>query len=102
MDIKSPSESTKNKNKNEFNFKIKVLLSVFTILMLFVFSVLMENFSHINPATPLMPYITANPDAQNINAIKKFSSEQDFKNYLEASTDIATGYGGGVMMSGFT
>ena len=94
MDTQTPIEQ-KNNNENNYDpdFRTKVILSACAIMTLFVFIFAVIKLNRVNPSFPIIPVITTGPIARNINEIKKFSSEQEFKNYLDAAAKLNSSYG---------
>lgn len=92
MDIKNDNEQ-KNSKKDKFNFEVKILLSIFFITAIFAVANLIAEINRIAPYSPIIPGIPTKPVVKNINDLKKFSSEQDFKNYLETASKLDAGYG---------
>ena len=83
----------KNSKKDKFNFEVKILLSIFFITAIFAVANLIAENNRIAPYPPIIPGISTKPVVKNINDLKKFSSEQDFKNYLETASKLDAGYG---------
>lgn len=83
----------KQKNKDKFNFEVKMLLSIFFITALFAAADLIGGINRAIPYSSFIPSFSINPAAKNIGNLKKFSSEQDFKNYLDAASKLDSGYG---------
>ncbi|MDP3057759.1 MAG: beta-propeller domain-containing protein [bacterium] len=87
----------KNIKDDKFNLKLKTALLFLAVAFSLYFVVLLAKINRINPILPVIaPYIPGLPSGQNANDIKNFSSEQDFKDYLEASSKLSSGYGGGI------
>lgn len=87
------------KNKDKFNFEIKVLLSLAALLLIAIFYVSVADLNRINliPQITLPGIITGTTAPGTVAEIKNFSSEEDFKQYLESSAKISGGYGGGLI-----
>jgi len=93
MAIKNPPELKNNKKESEFDFALKIFLSAAALSIFFVFTVLIIKINRLNPSLSFIPHINIRPNAGNISDLKKFSSEQDFKNYLETAAKLNGGYG---------
>ncbi len=92
MDIKNFNEQ-KNSNKEKFDFEVKLLLSIFLVTALFVAADLIGRGDRINLILPKIPFVSNKLTAENIADLKKFSSEEDFKEYLENASKSDGGYG---------
>lgn len=74
--------------------KLNCFCRFFFITALFTVAGLMGKNIRIIPCSPItIPGFPIKPDVKNIKDIKKFSSEQDFKNYLETVSELGGGYG---------
>jgi inhibitor of cysteine peptidase len=79
--------------KNNFNIEKSILLSVIVASSLLVALILI--FAAVNFPNYDFPAIDfGNPPENKLKDIKKFSSEDDFKNYLAASSGMSSYYGG--------
>lgn len=81
--------------KNKFNLEAKILLSACALA---VFSILIVSVIEISQINYDLPAAVSSA-SKNISGIKKFSSEEDFKSYLEISSKLFGGSGGGFGIS---
>ncbi|HAI74031.1 MAG TPA: hypothetical protein DCS28_03400 [Candidatus Moranbacteria bacterium] len=80
------------------NLEIKPLMAAGVLLAILIFVVLMIKISCVDYDSPVVTNILSKPAGENISDMEKFSSEQDFKNYLDESSKLVEGYGGGFNM----
>ncbi|MFA6285176.1 MAG: beta-propeller domain-containing protein [Parcubacteria group bacterium] len=83
-----PEEQNTNQNSNSKYLWIVLIAAVFLAGIVFIFSKYQRSSGPASSGTGIV-----NPKEKNIE-IKKFASEQEFKDYLEKAKNISSGFGG--------
>ena len=84
-----PEEQSTNQSSNSKYLWIVSIAVVFLVGIVFIFAKYQRPSGSVSPSGTEI----ANPKEKNVE-IKKFSSEQEFKDYLEKARNISSSYGG--------
>ncbi|MCX6762635.1 MAG: beta-propeller domain-containing protein, partial [Candidatus Moranbacteria bacterium] len=83
-----PEEQNRNQSSNAKYLWIVLIAAVFLAGIVFIFAKYQKRTGSFSSGIGI-----ANPEERNVE-IKKFASEQEFKDYLEKAKNISSGFGG--------